>query len=99
MDSIDNPRLVCIKEKTLWWDFKVIHVPGIRQEAADAISRRRNPKSLFTLQVSGLMDVDDTATLVKGELITTINSVNSAQELTVRHCRWFRKQLRRTGSW
>ena len=83
LDSIDNPRLVRIKEKTLLWDFKFIHVPGIKQEATDAISRIWNPKFLFTLQVSGLMDVDDMATLVKGKLIATINSVNSAQELTV----------------
>ena len=50
----------------MWWDFKVIHVPGIRQEGADAISRRQTPKSRFTVQVSGILDLDDTATLRRG---------------------------------
>ena len=47
-----------------------------RQEAADAISRRPTPKSLFT--VSGML-----ATFVRGELVATINSVNSALHMSM----------------
>ena len=28
MESIDNPRLIHLKEKTLGWRFKIIHIPG-----------------------------------------------------------------------
>ena len=52
LDTIENPRLVRIKVKTLRWDFKIIHVPGLMQEAADAISRRKTPKSIFKVSAS-----------------------------------------------
>ena len=39
LDDIPNPRLRNIKEKTLRYRFKIVHVPGIRNKAADAISR------------------------------------------------------------
>ena len=39
LDDIPNPRLRNLKEKTLRYRFKVVHVPGIRHSAADAISR------------------------------------------------------------
>jgi hypothetical protein len=28
MESIDNPRLIHLKEKTLGWSFKIIHILG-----------------------------------------------------------------------
>ena len=28
LDSLDNPRLIRLKEKTLGWRFKTIHIPG-----------------------------------------------------------------------
>merc|ERR1712082_351044 len=36
-----SPRLARIKEKTLWWQFTIIHTPGKLQMAADALSRRK----------------------------------------------------------
>ena len=39
LENIPNPRLCNIKEKSLRYNFRVIHVPGIRNAAADAISR------------------------------------------------------------
>ena len=85
LDSIDNPRLVRIKEKTFWWDFKMIHVPGLRQEAADAISRRQTPKVLHSVSISGLLDtgVVEMALADTAEITVTINSLNSAQNLKV----------------
>ena len=61
LDSIDNRSLEQIKEKTLRWDFKLIHMPGIRQEATDPLYRRQTPKSLITACVSALIDVENTA--------------------------------------
>jgi hypothetical protein len=80
LDSIDNPRLVRIKEKTFWWDFKMIHVPGLRQEAADAISRRQTPKALHSVSVSGQLDTGMSDT---EEITVNINTLNSAQNLMV----------------
>ena len=39
--DVQNPRLARIKEKTLWWNFTIIHTPGKLQLAADALSRRK----------------------------------------------------------
>lgn len=39
LDDIPNARLRNLKEKTLRYKFKVIHVPGARNKAADGISR------------------------------------------------------------
>ena len=41
LDTLDNPRLVALKERTLWWRFKLVYVEGTKQQAADALSRRR----------------------------------------------------------
>ncbi len=39
LESIDNPRLLRIKEKTLPYSFEIIHVPGNSNMAPDATSR------------------------------------------------------------
>ena len=54
LDTIKNPRLVRLKQRTLWWRFSLIYVPGCRQAAADMMSRRRRklPASLHMLQVN-----------------------------------------------
>ena len=30
LDSLDNPRLIRLKETTLGWRFKIIHIPAAR---------------------------------------------------------------------
>ena len=37
--EIDNPRLLMLKEKTLWFHFTVIHVPGKTHLGPDYMSR------------------------------------------------------------
>ncbi|KAL8569022.1 hypothetical protein ACOMHN_048270 [Nucella lapillus] len=39
LNDIPNPRLRNLKEKSLRYKFAIVHVPGIRHAAADAISR------------------------------------------------------------
>ena len=41
LDSIENPRLLKLKEKTLLFDFKIVHVSGSSDaiRVADAISQ------------------------------------------------------------
>ena len=52
--DVENPRLARIKEKTLWWQFKILHTPGKLQLAADAISRRKSklPAKLHRLSAT-----------------------------------------------
>ena len=40
IEDIDNPRLLNLKEKTLNWRFKVIHVPGKIHVGPDTLSRK-----------------------------------------------------------
>ena len=40
LDDIPNPRLRNLKEKTLRYRFRIVHIPGMRNKAADAMSRR-----------------------------------------------------------
>ena len=39
LESIANPRLERLKEKTLGWRFKLIHIPGKKLGGPDALSR------------------------------------------------------------
>ena len=39
LEDIHNPRLFNLKEKTLRFRFRMVHVPGVRHAAADAVSR------------------------------------------------------------
>ena len=39
LEDIPNARLRNLKEKTLGYRFRIIHIPGVRNRAADAISR------------------------------------------------------------
>ena len=40
LDAISNPRIRNLKEKTLRYRFHMIHIPGVKNRAADALSRR-----------------------------------------------------------
>ena len=40
LNDIPNPRLRNLKEKSLRYHFRVIHIPGLRHAAADAVSRK-----------------------------------------------------------
>ena len=46
LDQLSNGRLRNLKEKTLRYKFKMIHIPGAKHRAADAVSRNPtgNPK-------------------------------------------------------
>ena len=39
LDTIDNPRLVKLKEKTFRWSFKIVYIPGKEIGGTDALSR------------------------------------------------------------
>ncbi|XP_046846784.1 uncharacterized protein LOC124440433 [Xenia sp. Carnegie-2017] len=64
LENIPNPRLRNLKEKTLRYRFQMIHIPGIRHKAVDAISRHptgpENPTMLH-LQ-DDIAELKDTTT-------------------------------------
>ena len=39
LDEISNPRLFRLKQKTLLWQFSIVHMPGKNNHGADAMSR------------------------------------------------------------
>ena len=39
LDDISNPRLRNLKEKTLRYHFKLLHIPGAKNKASDCLSR------------------------------------------------------------
>ena len=39
LDTIDNPRIVKLKEKTLGWSFTPVYIPGKKIGGTDALSR------------------------------------------------------------
>ena len=49
LEDIPNNRLRNLKEKTLRYRFRMVHIPGIRHRAADCISRypTGEPEKLF----------------------------------------------------
>ena len=50
LEDIPNTRLRNLKEKSLRYKFTIVHVPGVKHKAADAVSRspsgKRNPQQL-----------------------------------------------------
>ena len=73
MDTIANPRLLRIKEKTLLWQFDIMYVPGSRQSAADALSRKKSLAGLHKLSVGSLS--------VEEDLYAAITSVTAELQL------------------
>ena len=49
LDTIKNPRLFNLKEKTLLYKYTIKHVPGAWHQAPDACSRRPNENPDFSL--------------------------------------------------
>ena len=43
LDTITNPRLLKLKEKTLMYNYRILHVPGKSQAMATADAQSRNP--------------------------------------------------------
>ena len=56
LDDIVNPRLFRLKEKTLAYKFKIIHVPGKKHAGPDALSR--NPVEGRTVTLAALRITD-----------------------------------------
>ena len=64
LDEISNTRLRNLKEKTLGYRFRVIHIPGVKHRAADAIYRHPTGEPVK-------MDLPDDVAPLQDEIIST----------------------------
>ena len=71
LENIKNPRLFNLKEKTLQFRFRMVHVPGVRHAAADAVSR--NPTS----KPEELQLPDDVAGIASTHYISALRHHNT----------------------
>merc|ERR1711954_344359 len=61
LDTVVNPRMLRIKERTLAWQFDMVYMPGNKQAAADKLSRKDPVAGLASLAVweTKLGDMED----------------------------------------
>ena len=65
LEDIPNPRLVNLKEKTLRWQFSIIHIPGKFHIGPDTMSRR----DVIAALVSVMSYIEDQSACMERELI------------------------------
>ena len=56
LNDIENPRLLNLKEKTLQYRFEIIHIPGAKNHAADALSRHPSHFDPFSMNEKAHLD-------------------------------------------
>ena len=79
LEDIPNPRLVNLKEKTLRWQFSIIHIPGKIHIGPDTMSRREVTAAL----VSVMACYEDQSGSVERELfIENMVAANMLQPIT-----------------
>ena len=74
--DIENPRLLMLKEKTLWFNFKVIHVAGRLNSGPDYISRTAGAETTTKearvgciLALASVMDDSDSVSIEDSDII------------------------------
>ena len=78
LHDINNTRLLNLKEKTLQFRFKMIHVPGIRHTAADALSRHPISTPTETPVTDDISSILSTAT--QHDFLLSIRSYQNEPE-------------------
>ena len=91
LEEITNARLRNLKEKTLRYRFRMVHIPGVRHKAADAISR--HPTGTTTPDMLILPDDIAAATAAPAVLPQLASSALSTMAVT-----WDRVKLATTSN-
>ena len=79
LDTISNPRLLQLKEKTLMYKFRIVYIPGVTNDAADAMSRYPSSKSMESeVLVDDEVSVAFATTQIRPEDLVTWQDVNTA---------------------
>ena len=71
LESISNPRLLQLKQKTLMYTFRIIHIPGKSNDAPDALSRNPVKRPEIT---AGEEEVSVTAASHEANITHTIST-------------------------
>ena len=82
LENVTNTRLQNLKEKTLRYSFKMIHIPGVKHRATDCLSRHPTDAAVQ------LVLPDDVATVVSpaqddAVLSTAVTTLNSLEVWSV----------------
>jgi len=81
LENIPNARLRNLKEKTLRYRFKIIHVPGARHRAADAVSRHPTGEPENMVLIDDIASISQaTTTTLNLPTLTHISNYMSADE-------------------
>ena len=86
LEDIPNPRLRNLKEKTLRYRFRMVHVPGIRHRATDCISRHPTgaPEKLILPDDIAAIDTTPAFFAYSGPLLTGLRTpathINAIEE-------------------
>ncbi len=87
LDHICNTRLRNLKEKTLRYHFKIVHIPGVKNKAPDTLSRhptgdRRPPKMVLHDDIHSIQDGVATPPLrIPTQLIAGISTDNQLDSI------------------
>ncbi len=83
LESIDNPRIRRLKEKTFGWSFSLIHVPGRLHGGPDALSRYGLQNSdQQTSSVAAVCDASVESLFLESEVINHMTALLSIQNNT-----------------
>ena len=80
LDTVVNPRLLRIKERTLAWQFDVVYVPGGRQAAADALSRKKTGVAVLSAWSGYDMEHMDMEETLQAEVLVNMLDVAGSGE-------------------
>ncbi len=80
-DEITNERIFRLKQKTLMWRFKTVHIPGKKTPAADALSRYPSSYS----DEEDTLRVDELEETVVASIQAAVNKVQSVTWENVRN--------------
>ncbi len=87
LDHICNTRLRNLKEKTLRYHFKIVHIPGVKNKAPDTLSRhptgdRHPPKMVLHDDIHSIQDgVATPPFLIPTQLIAGISTDNQLDSI------------------
>ena len=79
LDTVVNPRILRIKERTLAWHFELVYVPGGRQAAADALSRKKAKVDVVSLWSPRSMEHLDMEDKLQDEVVANVSEVSVSE--------------------
>merc|ERR1711942_90788 len=80
LDTVVNPRILRIKERTLAWQFDMVYVPGGKQAAADALSRKKAGVAVLSAWSGHEMEHLDMEDMLQAEVQVNLIAVSGSEE-------------------